>query len=55
MKIQGMLYLLDSDGGIVYYRKYYSKKNRDKILESLIKHYGLANRSFTIQIAPNEN
>jgi len=55
MKIRGMLYLLDIDGAIVYYRKYYSKKNRKKIIESLIKYYGLANKSFTLQIAPNEN
>lgn len=52
MKIEGIIYLLDSNMDVAYFKKYNSKKEREVIIQKMIKHYGLTNKSFTIQIAP---
>lgn len=50
--IAGFIYLLDSEFKVVYGKKYISKPERERILQKIIKFYGLENKSYTIQIAP---
>jgi uncharacterized protein YlzI (FlbEa/FlbD family) len=53
--IAGFIYLIDSEGTKVYGKKYISKADRNRIIEKIIKFYGLQNRSFMLQIAPYVN
>lgn len=50
--IKGTLSLLDSDNKICYTKIYYSKKQREQIIEGIIRYYRLQERPFTLQIAP---
>ena len=52
MIIAGFIYLLDTDGNVVYGKKYISKSDRNRIIEGIIKFYRLQEKSFTLQIAP---
>ena len=52
MIISGFIYLLDQEGNVVYGKKYNSKSDRNRIIENIIKFYGLKDKQFIIQIAP---
>ncbi len=50
--IKGTVYLLDIDNKVSYSKRYYSKKQRHKVIDDIVKYYRLENKPFVIQIDP---